>query len=499
MVSSKKNAAKIFDIAANLGMKYMEANKNRFILSQDHWLDKFKKDSVKWVDMELIDLILNSLNISRNQFARFTEDSLKWTTKINKGIKEANKSFRVNYEYIRNAADFLAIPPWLLFYRKHKGDDTTQINEELISKFQSTPPHLPRYKINNLFRDGKVEFYENGKLINDKAHKDLSDNFGSEFYGHESIIEGTWKEISDFLENNHRVNNTIEFSGAALLDTEEETRYVRLGTVRFKNKKHKGNTKKELKDYGMESFWSTAWLAISLEEEQFKRYEGLINTIREDISHFLTKCYPWEYEVISSGKIIRLYSWHSLRQSNDKESMIKLEYGIEQKLIDVKSHPEITIQDMQFMQFRNLYLRKSINSDKVQVTEMTKYLVNTIKDEILKERSVRREDTITLLFLKGDIKPGAKLEMKFKIRKGENLYGKITSATVVLDDDIPKLKWDYDEQIYYITPLTQKIIDNFDINALVKPTNGNIFWGRKGENMSLLELLKRKPESNNVL
>ncbi|PAQ14737.1 hypothetical protein CD798_09855 [Bacillaceae bacterium SAOS 7] len=463
----------------------MNMKENRFLIQESDWMDKFNKVSINWIDKYLIELILKSLDISNNQFRRFIGDAKDWPAKINKINKKTKKIFGVSYPNIRDAADFLAIPPWLLFYRDNKGEETEQLNQQIINMFQNTPPHLPVYKIYYYDEVRKVTYYDKGDVIEDEPYQNLSKRFGDESYSHQSIMEGTWKEIFRFLESTYKKNDKLDFSGAASIYVEENSRYIRLGTVRFKTKNHFAVNPMEMKKYGRESYWSTAWFAIDLKEKQLEKYEDFIEGIYHDIS-FLIGCYPCQYQVQNEEKIIKLYSWHTLRTKESEEYIIQLGKIVGGKLQKSKYPLELSIANIK-PEFKMEKLQ--INNREAEI--LGNYVIKTIRRDLKSIHSSRRASTLNLLFKEEKIQDGTKIELDYKVIKSENLDKNITKATVMMQGSIPKVKWDYDGELYYITPLTRKIFELYNVKPKIKQNNGNIFWGVVGEEKSLYDIAKQ--------
>lgn len=450
--------------------KYQK-KESKFKINEGLWLDKFRGQSVNWVDKDLIKHLLNSFSISGNQFQRFINDRHGWITR---------KKSRVSYPNIREAADFLAIPPWLLFYRVDKGDDTEKVNQKLIDMFQTTPPYIPIFKIYRNDEAKKVRYYDKGNEINTEPHQTLAKQFGNENFSNHSVMEGTWKEIHDFLDKNYYdVNEKLTFSGAALIKVDENSHYKPLGTVRFKHKNLKDKDSYEENKNKKYSFWSAAWFTVDLKEKDVEKYKDLIEYIRYDLSVFIGS-YPIVFQIQEGDRFIALYSWHSLRDNTSEELIITISQTIKDKLKHSKYPLDLSIA------CTNGNDNLSVSFDK----ELFNNVMKLISKDIKPKNFSRRMNTLQLLHEEAYIENGLKLELNYKISGKENVDEEVISATVVVENGIVKLKWDYDGQLYFITPLTQKIFNSFDIKPQVKQKNGNYFWGVVGDRRSLYQAVQ---------
>lgn len=311
-------------------------------------MEKFKFDenksalnnlSANWIDKELVDIILESLsNMSKRQLNRFIGDSNDWISKISsKKNKKVSELYPVKYPNFRRAADFLAIPPWFLFYRTNKGEGFEELNDEIIKMFQRVPPNLPIFEIKKNKNKQTIDFISIEENIN--IDKFILKNIGSDELSNHTYLKGKWKDIQNYLSENLERKS---FSAAALIYAEGPYQYLSLGTLRIKSQKHIAQLASEMKKYGAESFWTTAWFSIEIYSDELEYHQRYIKDIILNITHFLG-VRPWHFLIENGEKVIQLYSWHSLRDINAFDSEIKASSIIEGKLKKVKNPLEISI------------------------------------------------------------------------------------------------------------------------------------------------------------
>jgi hypothetical protein len=446
-------------------------NINNFLISEDQWSKKMNDLSVQWVDKELLELIIGSMDISYRQLRRFIKDTQDWTNKINK--KLAKKYFSVRYQYIREAADFLGFPPWFLFYQRFDDDQSRNFNEEIKKVFETIPPKLPIFNI--VWKD-----YSNEKIINAPFNKEtasehllhpteiIENNLGKNEFSHESYIKGKWKDIQAYLSKR---DDLIPFSGAAIIYSEDFSRYVPIGTLRVVTKQHKSYLTSEINRYGDVFKWSSAWFTVDLSEEEFELHKKYIKGVIQDLSYRFGH-YAWEFKFKKDNQVRILYSWHSLRIDDSQKIKEEIEKIITGKFEEVTNPLQLSVacrsKDNQSISFEIESL----------FSEFRKFLSDSIKKDRKVSSYSRRPNTLLLLLNEGFIEQGTKLKLEHNVVLQGRVDEKVLSATVIVNNNVPKLKWDYDNQEYFITPLTEKIFNNFEVIPTKKMKNGNDFWGR---------------------
>jgi hypothetical protein len=99
----------------------------KYETDRNSWREEFEKSYVEWVDLELIEVLLESMNCSIRFLCEAINDTTRWPSKINKTLRT------VSYPRLREAADFLGIPPWLLFYHDEKNNKIRELFENINS------------------------------------------------------------------------------------------------------------------------------------------------------------------------------------------------------------------------------------------------------------------------------------------------------------------------------------------------------------------------------
>lgn len=449
--------------------------KNEFNFDESN--SKLNDLSVEWIDKELLEYILKSLsNMSKRQFNRFIRDSNDWVSKIGK----VNQVYPVKYPNIRQAADFLAIPPWLLFYRANKGDFTGDLNNQIIRMFQKIPPNLPIFEVtwaNN--RKASIKSYS--MLGNENIDSYISGNLGSDELSQHTHLKGKWKDIQEFLIERLRKKS---FSAAATIYSEEYSRYTLLGTLRIKSEKHLSIIASEVKKYGTESFWSTAWFSLDLHVDEIELHKRYIDDITKNIS-YLIGSFPWKFSIQHDDKIIQLYSWHSLRDIETEGLEIEVSSIINNKLKKAKYPLELGVAnriiDLQIKEFKN---------NEANFIDFNNFIEDCFILDKNKSINYRRANTINYLFDCGYIKEGDILELRYNVTLNGSIGEDVLTARVSLFDNSPKIIWLKDNNFYSVTGLTKKIFNEFEIVANLKSHNGNNYWGLVSDNQCLLHKIK---------
>lgn len=449
----------------------MSQMKSTFLRNEGQWLDEFNQLSVDWIDKKLILLILDSFDMSQRRFNRFIGNTQDWLSKMNKNL------YRIKYRYIREAADFLGIPPWLLFYRSYKGEETEQYNKLIIEMFENTPPSLPVFDIS--FPE-KYVYKLKGTSIDNNVKRDnkLLKNLGSSNYSQESIIRGKWKEIQRFFLKRQEKS---PYSGAALIYSEDPNKYIYLGTLRIKIEKYNPLDNADVREYGSDPiYWKSCWFSIDVSHEDYEFHKKYENFIVNDISRFLGIS-PYIFSVTKPNNIItKLYSWHSMRTRNF-ENEYNLVCTIEDKLKDSKNPLELSVA----VDPKN----EIINTMSI-LEEMYLSIINVIKLDTGKLSYTRRPNTLFLLLKNEYIDHGSWLKLHYNIKKEYHYPEEIFLARIVIENGIPKLFWEYDKKVYFITNLTEKIFKEFNVEPISKRKNGNYYWGRLEDNVPLIDLVK---------
>jgi hypothetical protein len=432
---------------------------NRYIQTPSNdtnWdnVNDFVKQKFSWINIELIDAILKSLQSpqGKNSTLSFLEfiDTIRFR-------KFKNENRKIPYPRLRDIADFLAFPPWYFF----KAMNIDQINDEYNT---TNRPVEEMYKraVSNL---PELEVVSTWGIINLLMKRNLKSDDIIYLEGLQSTVDRyevgeDWitvtKELKEMKED--------DFRGAATINIGNKQGLYDSGTLRFCRGYGEIHNKKHILK------WSSAWFAVDIVENDNVAIDN-INYIVDDVSRIIGKI-PWKYEINMNKKTRYLFSWHSLRNMDIEifdKSKSKVNEILERTLpialnqiycINLRGNHKIT-QELIFKNKRLLsWLALDIKNK------------NTI-DFLLEVGYIKEHDT--LVFKNNDIL----FDNNHAIKKNESFF----KGSIVLHHDKPYIKWAYDEQIYSISKLTHILKQQLTGQDIYQ--NGNKYWSKLGERQSL--------------
>ncbi|WP_440960852.1 hypothetical protein ACN6KS_26960 [Paenibacillus nitricinens] len=426
------------------------------------WREEFERAYVEWVDLELVHQLLDSMNHCSIRFlCDAINDTTRWPSKINKTLKT------VSYPRIRDAADFLGVPPWLLF---NHPDKNTKI-KELFTSIDSIlkPIELPYFS--EYEKDYANFHHELCKRV--KSEEDyqilkgmLEGLFESKNY--QEIISGNWKAVFSFFEDIHH-----EFSGGAKFFYRDPDGFIR-GSLRVNFTFNPRNKRKLIK---------AGWLSIETDlnkSENSETVNRLLTTIMNDME-WLFDQQPWIFETIAENKHIRLLTWHTLRSSNEHFEIIAA--LINGKLPKANFAMNVESQRAIGLPSNSSLIKSSTVFD--EFLQIIKTDVKHIKEPLFK----RRTNTLQLLYEKRILQEGHRIVLIISDNiSGPSLEKSICQATVVIRNGKPAVKWDYDEKLYSISRLTSIILIELAKQTHLRKhhLNGTKYWKLENESDSSL-------------
>jgi len=433
-------------------------NFEKYETKDSNWREEFEKAYVEWVDLELIEALLNSINCSVRFFCEVINDTTRWPTKINKSLRT------VNYSRLRDAADFLGIPPWLLFHHKDKNSKIKELFESINSILK--PIELPYFsEYNDFFHN----FYDelSTRVRTNKDFEVLSGMLNS-FIGqkqYHDVIKGNWRAVISYFNEIHR-----DFSGGASVFYREPDNIVR-GNIRLSFSTHPRNKRILIK---------SGWLSIKIDSSKANNSTTINMLTSKMISDMecIFDQLPWIFESEIDGMKIYLFTWHSLRTSNAQfESIQSL---INRELPNANFSMNITKKQNTLSSF----------SSRLMTSNPFEEFIRIIQEDVVtqsKPKYKRKKNSLQILFENGKIQNGDRITLLPKANLRAIQIQTIANATIQIVNDKPIVKWDYDNNFYSISKLTYIILIEFgDLAPQTKyHLNGAMFWQLSGTEQSL--------------
>ncbi|WP_028543341.1 hypothetical protein [Paenibacillus taiwanensis] len=425
------------------------------------WREEFEKAYVEWVDLELIKTLLESIDCSVRFLCDSINDTTRWPSKINKTLRT------VSYPRVRDTADFLGIPPWLLFNHQEKNSKI----KGLFSRINSilTPIDLPYFsEYENLYDDFN---YELSKRIPEKEFDILTgmlkNILGYKHY-HE-VIAGNWKSVVSYFNDIHQ-----DFSGGARFSYRDPDAILK-GSLRINFTTSPRNKRVLMK---------AGWLSIETDTtkpEHSLTINRLLTTIINDMEWIFDQ-QPWIFEIASEGKKINLLTWHNLRTSNDYYE--KIADIIHRKLPDANFS-------------MNIGERHGVSSYLFSQNDPFNEFIQIIKSDVkhLRKQKTRKTNTLQLLYEKGVIQYGDKIILlPTNKTKGLLLDEKMSIAWIIIINNKPAVRWEYDNNVYSISRLTEIIFVEIaqQVHLLKHHLNGSKYWGLSVHGQSLFSLARQE-------
>lgn len=131
------------------------------------------------------------------------------------------------------------------------------------------------------------------------------------------------------------------------------------------------------------------------------------------------------------------------------------------------------------------------DSDNHEVCDINDLINWMTENDSFTDKSINNVSikTLELLLDRGYLKENDRLEFKYTHElKTDKKKG---YCTLVIQNGKPKVKWDYDDNIYSISPLTKQLL--LETNRIVSSTNpdGNDYWRLEGSEITSLYALYR--------
>lgn len=424
------------------------------------WREEFERSYLEWVHKPLINSLLDSINIPMVLLCEVINDTSRSLSKINGSLRT------IPYPKLRAAADFLGIPPWLLFNHPEKNKKLRDLFTNINSPLKSIDlPYISEYKddyIDLLYElEKRIKPYERYNEI----VKDIM-NFHSQ-KNYYDVVHGNWKAVFGFFND-----ISYDFSGGAKFSYRSPEGILK-GNMRLNFVTNPRSNRQLIK---------SGWLSI---ETDRLSSNGVSSTIDKFISTAITDMewifddQPWIFNIESSKGETILYTWHSLRTSNVDYDKIATLINVELPSINFKINND---QQSESVSAKLLYVNPFKDFIKIIKTDVK------TKD---KPPNIRRKNTLRLLLEQGIIKDGDQISLIKSDKTKKLLHNKsLTNATIIIEDNKPAVKWDYDNKVYSISRLTHIILVEFGkhTNLMRAHINGNMYWTIHGRDKSLYSM-----------
>lgn len=270
------------------------------------WREEFERSYVEWVHKPLINTLLDSINSPMVLLCEVINDTSRSLSKINGSLRT------IPYPKVRAAADFLGIPPWLLFNHPEKNKKLRDLFTNINSPLKSIDlPYISEYKdhdIDLLYEiEKRVGAYE--KYI--KMVKDIEE-FHSQM-NYYDVVHGNWRAVFSFF--NDIIN---DFSGGARFSYRSPEGILN-GNMRLNFVSNPRSNRQLIK---------SGWLSIETDRSPSNgvsnTIDRFINTAIADMEWIFDE-QPWIFNFESTKEETILCTWHSLRTSNvDYEKIASL-------------------------------------------------------------------------------------------------------------------------------------------------------------------------------
>lgn len=402
---------------------------------QDDWHEEFQKDGKNGVhgfqDKQIIQTLMKELDISHEYLGQFNSDSHYYSKK--------RDDQKLPYKRIRDTADLLGIPPWLIF-ADHDG------NEELIERIEAVEDPLPVYYVN-----WDELFMERSMYSNPDEECAALDPLKLVYRFTEVLGVLTQGLLRD------------EFKFAAHLGFLMQQVEAARMTIRIVKK-----TRNDLPPTQRKSI-TACWSIITPSEfsERNNREKTMINMIVTLLNRVFKNNGKSEY--IFEDTFLRLVSWHSHRKLPTNQFMLSI-----------------------LGQRENQYLSHSVN--KLHCVQFINPYSKINQQDLLQEKELDEKDKVFWKY--NEIYEGPKNKhLRYLMECGRIVDGTTLIATLVdnktykdvidvVDERVTAkvviygskvlLRWEHDKKVYTVTELNQNIIDLFGLELSAKRGVG--FW-----------------------
>lgn len=423
------------------------------------------------LNKEIINGLMKALKLNHDDIMAFTDE----TSGVSNKPKKLHK-----YEKVREVADIFGIPAWNLLTEREEDNIITHSQRE-------TEELLLPYKLSSLADllhsfETEIEHINLNPLT---ERPELQKNISSSW----NIIRDNedwsiiWKDIYKYIREGFK-EEEFKWAGNLLFVKGHEvthTATLRVFKQKIKNlgvirRKVVENEKKEIKN---------AWLLMKTVKNETK-HPSLLNKILINISELFGNNFKPNLNMESIDMTTNLFSWHSL-YGKEKIEMSQLIDGFNKKTRKFSSVSEVflfKVHDFFYYQpsYPDLHKIKS-NSDNNDL----QLVINKLSDELKEEHKL---NTLEFLSKRGYLKEGSRLTFKYEKKY---LYSQSFPAddpfwfATVVDNGRKKIvRWDYDHQIYHLTPLSNKMLEMMELNERIK--HGAKLWRLNGKEEDLYSL-----------
>jgi hypothetical protein len=438
---------------------------------EKHWDRNLDKTKI-YFDKDTLNSIFKSLDL--NQDAITAHSGTGVFTRPEKLHK---------YEKTREISNVLGVPAWILL--------TEHAEEEVISRSENeTDEKLISYKLSSL-ADLLHTFENDVEDVNlsssDRALLETNLTTTWEIIKDNEDWSILWDKMYKYIKNG-LVKDKFDWAGNILFLKGHEITHIATLKV-FKQKIDKSVVSGAFRTKVIENdklSIQNAWLFIKKNQDTAK-YPSLLDKILINISHFFGNSYLPDIKLESNDKNINLFSWHSHfdKKKQDLGQLTKIYNKKVKRFNDVSETLLFKVHD--YFYFNPSYpdLHK-INSYKKH--EDQQLITKNLTDKLIEDHQLT---TLEFLAKRGFLKDGSRLAFKFQKKY---LYFRLFPAddpfwfATVIDDGGKKVvRWDYDHQIYHLTPLTNKMLEMMKIDGKIK--HGAKLWSLEGDNQDMYSLV----------
>lgn len=427
--------------------------------SMNPWSEEFQSTKLNVrANKTLITELANSINCNLRRLCRIIGDpSNNYLTRDNPNA---------NYVKIRNTADFLGVPPWLIF--------TEEGNEKIIRLYEKvTTSPLETYIISSIGESLQKLREDLGPAMITQEERDIInahlDEIEDTLRKNGEHTKNTWGEIFGFLQEEFK-KDTVNWGCNLYLNNGSFTATFRIS-----------KWKEKINEYKTKS-WSSAWIYFKQRDTNLP-YPNVLLEIFNDINALIGKPY-WNFPIYidSLQSSANLYSWHSDRVDvYDREQHHRIGKNLPlPPKFKISPEPVICLMP-NFNTKAEEYLDDIGDIDD---------LINWIEEDENVEGSgilVNSFYTLELLLDRGFLKENDRLIYKYPSDYTDSgLDNKKAYCTLVIQNGEPKVKWAYDDNIYSISSLTkQMLLECGRISPSTNP-NGNKYWRLVGSDATSL-------------
>lgn len=435
-------------------------------------MEAFEYKSNRNIDLEQIRVLLNKEIINGLMKAlKLNHDDIMAFTDETSGVSNKPKKLH-KYEKVREVADIFGIPAWNLLTEREEDNIITHSQREseelllpyklssladLLHSFETEIEHI---NLNPLTERPELQrnISSSWKIIRDNEDwsiiwKDIYN------YIREGFIEEEFKWAGNLLfVKGHKVTHT-----ATLRVFKQKIK--NLGVIR---RKVVENEKREIKN---------AWLLMKTINNETKQ-PSLLNKILVNISELFGNNLKPNLTLESIDMTTNLFSWHSL-YGKEKIEMSQLVDVFNKKTKKISSVSEVFLFKVHdFFYYHPSYpdlhkIKSNSNNNDLQ------FVTNKLSDELKEDHKL---NTLEFLSKRGYLKEGSRITFNYQ---NKYPYSRLFPsndpfwfATIVNIGGKKTVWWEYDQEFYHLTPLSNKILKMIGVNNNIK--HGAKLWCSEG-------------------